>query len=66
MLKRLAAGAACGVASAAMIDFAAFRSWKKWDDALVYDWRTASFRWVQGAVVGMVTALGLVGLDSAG
>ncbi len=52
-------GAVAGALSAAWIDFAAFRSWKSFDDVWHYDWRLAAFRWLQGAVVGAVTALGV-------
>lgn len=52
-------GAVSGALAAALIDFNAFRSWKKWSDAMTYDWRTAAFRWAQGAAVGSVTALGV-------
>ena len=51
-----------GALVAAAIDYAAFRSWKSWQEAARYDWRTASFRWVQGAVYGAMTGLGLAGL----
>lgn len=52
-------GALAGLLSAALVDFAAFRSWKSFDDLKTYQWRTALFRWGQGAVVGLVTAAGL-------
>jgi len=45
--------------SAALVDFAAFRSWKNFHDAYAYDWPTAAWRWLQGAVVGAVTSSGL-------
>ena len=52
-------GALAGLISAALVDFAAFRSWDSFDDLKTYRWKTALFRWVQGAVVGLVTAAGL-------
>lgn len=52
-------GALSGLAAAAAADFAAFRAWKSFDDALNYQWRVALFRWCQGAVVGAATAAGL-------
>jgi hypothetical protein len=52
-------GALAGLISAALVDFAAFRSWKTFHDAYVYDWGTASWRWLQGAIVGAVTGSGL-------
>jgi hypothetical protein len=55
----LVQGTITGLVSAAMVDYAAFRSWKSWHDAAVYGWGTAAFRWFQGAVGGLLTALGL-------
>jgi hypothetical protein len=52
-------GALAGLISAALVDFGAFRSWKNFHDAYVYDWKTAAFRWCQGAVIGAVTGSGL-------
>jgi hypothetical protein len=52
-------GALSGLLSAALVDFAAFRSWKNFHDAYAYDWPTAAWRWLQGAVVGAVTSSGL-------
>lgn len=48
-----------GVLSAAVVDFAAFRSWKSWQDAASYSWGTAAWRWFQGAVVGLLVGLGI-------
>lgn len=52
-------GAIGGLAVAAWIDYKAFLSWKKWGDIYEYDWSVASFRWVQGAIVGAATGAGL-------
>jgi hypothetical protein len=52
------AGAIAGAGGAALADYAAFRNWKSFDDALTYDWYVALFRWVQGAVGGALFALG--------
>lgn len=52
-------GAMTGWASAAVADFAAFKSWKSFNDAFIYDWKVAAWRWVQGAIVGAVTGAGL-------
>jgi len=52
-------GAIGGILSAAMVDFAAFRAWKKWEEARTYDWKLAAFRWLQGGLVGAATAAGL-------
>ena len=51
-----------GLLAAATVDLAAFRRWKRWEDAARYSWKTASFRWVQGMVVGGLTALGIDGI----
>ncbi len=48
-----------GVGGALVIDYMAFRSWKKFDDALAYDWPTAAWRWIQGAVGGAIVGAGL-------
>lgn len=55
-------GMLTGLLAAATVDLAAFRRWKRWEDAARYSWRTASFRWVQGMVVGGLTALGIDGI----
>lgn len=57
--KAILAGAVSGAISAAGTDFGAFRSWKSFQDAARYDWPTAIFRWVQGAILGALGALGL-------
>jgi hypothetical protein len=57
--NHLTQGAISGLLSAAAVDFQAFRSWKSFQDAASYSWGTAAFRWVQGAIVGFVTAAGL-------
>jgi hypothetical protein len=57
--NHLTQGAISGLLAAAAVDFQAFRTWKSFHDAATYDWPTATFRWVQGAVVGLVTAAGL-------
>lgn len=45
-----------GALAAGAVDFAAFRSWKTWHDVETYQWKVASFRWFQGAIVGLVTS----------
>ena len=57
--NRITQAALAGLLSAALIDFNAFRTWKTFHDVSTYQWRTAVFRWVQGAVVGAVAAAGL-------
>ena len=59
MNSPIAHSALAGMLAAAAIDFQAFRAWKSWKDATTYAWSTAIFRWVQGAVVGAATAVGL-------
>lgn len=52
-------GALTGWASAAVVDYHAFSQWKSLDDAKKYDWSTAAWRWIQGAVMGAVSGAGL-------
>lgn len=52
-------GALVGTGTAALVDYGAFRKWQKWSDLYQYDWRVASFRWAQGAVVGALAGYGL-------
>lgn len=52
-------GAVSGLLAAAVVDFHAFLGWKSFDDTTKYDWKTATFRWFQGAVAGAVAAAGL-------
>lgn len=53
------AGVASGWVAAAATDYHTFLSWKKWDDAVTYDWGQATFRWAQGMLTGLLTALGM-------
>jgi hypothetical protein len=62
VLYTLLRGALTGVVSAAAVDFHAFRACKNYDEFVKYDWRTAAFRWVQGAVVGAVTSVSVEGI----
>jgi len=59
----LVAGALSGLGAALLVDYANFRSWQTWSDAKTYSWGTASMRWLQGAVGGLVTALGIQGVS---
>lgn len=52
-----------GLVPAAMIDLAAFRRWKSFDEAVSYDWGLAAWRWFQGAVVGIAMGFGLGGVQ---
>lgn len=56
---QIAAGAIAGLVTAIEADLDAFRAWQSWHDAAVYDWRTASFRWAKGIVIGALSGLGL-------
>ena len=51
--------AIAGALAAAVVDIHAFMSWKSFNDAARYNWSTATFRWLQGAVAGMITGMGL-------
>lgn len=55
----LVAAAINGAVVAARTDIAAFASWKRFDDAMAYDWGVALWRWFQGAVLGALIALGM-------
>lgn len=57
--NRIVMGAVAGVLTAALVDFNAFRAWKTFHDVSTYQWSTAAFRWLQGAIVGAITATGL-------
>jgi len=59
MVRAVAKGALGGWAGAAAVDYHAFRSWKRIDEARAYDWSTAIFRWVQGAISGALTSAGI-------
>ena len=52
-------GIIAGVLSAAVVDFNAFKSWHSFSDARQYSWGVAAWRWLQGAVIGGCSALGL-------
>lgn len=52
------AGAVSGLVGAMLVDYSEFRKWKNLDDAVAYDWATASWRWFQGLVGGALAALG--------
>lgn len=43
-------------AAAARTDYEAFKSWDEWRDIKTYKWKTALWRWFQGAVIGAVGA----------
>ncbi len=52
-------GALTGLIGAAAADYHAFLTWKRIQDAVTYDWGTASLRWAQGAISGAVIGAGL-------
>lgn len=55
----IARGALSGFLAAILIDVNEFRKWKNWEEASAYDWRLASWRWVQGVVAGAIGSLGV-------
>jgi len=52
-------GALLGWATAARIDFKAFRSWKSFTEAKQYNWNVALWNWFEGIVYGALGGLGL-------
>lgn len=57
--NKIVVGALTGLGAAVLVDFVEFRKWKSFNEAVHYDWSTASWRWFQGVVAGAVAALGL-------
>lgn len=55
----LVRGAITGWVVASAADIVAFRSWKSYDEAMKYDYKIMAWRWGQGIVGGVLTALGL-------
>lgn len=51
-------GAISGAAAAAVVDLHAFLTWKSFREVQTYQWDTAAFRWLQGAVTGAITGAG--------
>lgn len=60
--KAIAIGAAGGALTAARVDYSSFKGWKSFSDAYRYEWNLAAWRWLQGAIVGAITAGGLTQL----
>lgn len=52
-------GALVGWATAAKQDYAAFKSWKSFQDAMHYNWSVAIWRWIEGAITGAAIGAGL-------
>jgi uncharacterized membrane protein len=50
--------ALAGFISAASVDFTAFKKWQSWQEGLQYNWSLATWRWVQGVIIGAVTGAG--------
>lgn len=46
------AGMLTGALGAARADYLAFDKMADWTEFQTYNWKTASFRWVHGAIVG--------------
>ena len=59
---KVLAGALSGLVAAAAVDFHAFKTWQSFSDAKSYNWSVAAFRWLQGAIMGGLAALGLAGV----
>lgn len=57
--NKVLTGAVSGWVAAAAIDFEAFRSWQRVEDALTYSWKIAVFRWIKGAILGALGGLSL-------
>jgi hypothetical protein len=51
-------GALVGWATAAHVDYSAFTAATSWTGLVTYDWGTASFRWVKGAIGGAIMGAG--------
>lgn len=54
--------AIAGLVAAAATDFDAFKKFQSFKDLARYDWGLASFRWFKGAILGIVTAAGWMGV----
>lgn len=52
-------GALSGFIAAVTVDYHAFLSWTSFGFFKSYSWSTAIFRWIQGIVVGAITAAGI-------
>lgn len=52
-------GAVSGALAAAVVDLHAFLTWKSVMDVKAYQWGTAAFRWLQGAITGAISGAGL-------
>jgi hypothetical protein len=48
-----------GVMGGATVDYHAFLQFHSWIDFAKFDWQTATFRWFQGGVAGVVGAFAL-------
>jgi hypothetical protein len=59
----IALAAVSGLIHAALKDYQVFSTWHSFADVRSYKWSVAVFNWIQGAVVGAVTGLGLAGIQ---
>lgn len=64
LANKYVAGALAGFIAAAVVDINAFRTWKSVDEALAYNWRVASWRWLQGAISGVLMAAGIAASEA--
>jgi len=52
-------GALSGLLAAGVVDYHAFMRCQTFKDVVAWDWSTAGLRWIQGAIAGAVSAIGL-------
>ena len=53
-----------GAVAAAGVDYHAFLTWKSFGDVKSYQWSVASFRWLQGAIIGALTTASIAGIGA--
>ena len=57
-INQILTHALTGAVTAAAVDFMAFKSFKTFHDLANYEWAVAGFRWVTGAVTGVLIGAG--------